>query len=230
MGAIREKGLLVSLTVDEPSGADDRRPPLVTRLSLVVQIGDSLFPGGRPMGSVRVSLLPGGQGPIYNLSGVPCFLDLEAGTYQLVVEGENYFPECLSVTLPLRNPRQPLLPVQLTPLPSYPFPPGTTLIRGIVQENADTPVAGAGVEVPGEGVRTQTTSRGEFAMAWPPLSSSRVIVERRDGVTRRYIRNDAGEKELRVEITHPDYQQEVVTVAELEEGTMLNLGYITVTR
>jgi len=100
----------------------------------------------------------------------------------------------------------------------------------MVQENPDTPVAGAGVEVPGDGVRTRTTSRGEFALAWPPLPSSRVIVERRDGVTRRYIQNDLGEKQLRVEITHPDYRQEVVTISELDEGTLLNLGYITVTR
>jgi hypothetical protein len=230
MGAIREKGLLVSLTVDEPSRAEDRRPPLVTRLSLVVHIGDSLFPAGRPMGPVRVSLLPGGQGPIYNLSGAPCFLDLPAGTYQLVVEGEHYFPESQSVTLPLGDPLHPLLEVQLMPLPSYPFPPGTTVVRGMVHEDPDTPVAGAGVEVPGEGVRTRTTNRGEFALAWPPLPPSRVIVERQDGVTRRYVQNDHGEKELRVEITHPDYRQEVVTITELEEGTMLNLGSITVTR
>ena len=228
MPAIREKGRLVSLTIDEPNRPVDRRPPLVTRLSLVARLTDALVEDGRPRETVRVRLNPPGRTPIYNLSGTPCFLDLPAGAYTLVIEGEHYFPESQPVTVPLPDPAQPVQTVTLRPLPSYPFPAGTTLIRGMVREAPDTLVLGAQVRVPASGPQTLTTDHGEFALAWPRLLANQVVTERQDGVKKRFVAGTGGVKQIQIEVTHPEYQTKTVTISELEEGTTVNLGIITV--
>ena len=40
----------------------------------------------------------------------------------------------------------------------------------------------------------------------------------------------SGGEEVQIEVTHPEYQTKTVTISELEEGTTVNLGIITVER
>jgi hypothetical protein len=125
------------------------------KLKLAVRVLDQ-FTGAPVPVPVRVSLsqkTPGGafveQIPVRNHTGDFCFEEIEDGNYFLKIEPdpvlEQYFlhPEpnqpwidgfLRDVVIP--HPGGPGIEVILTPRPGYPFPPGTTLARGQVVDNA----------------------------------------------------------------------------------------------
>jgi hypothetical protein len=131
---------------DEPRSHD---------LALAVTVRDE-FTEESVSTPVRVSLsfkTPGGALPeervLRNQSGDFCFEGQAPGTYDLVVEPDPvldyYFPHpeanqpwvegfSREVTIPF--PGGPGLLVTLAPKPGYPFPPGTTLARGRLIDNA----------------------------------------------------------------------------------------------
>ncbi len=88
--------------------------------------------------------------PVRNASGDYCFLDLPAGTYTVSVRFDAsapgyYFSKKATVTVPAGEPQEPVVTIQLTPTPSYPFPSCATLIRGKVTRGGTDPIAGAEV-------------------------------------------------------------------------------------
>lgn len=153
--------------------AGDSRP---RRLRLAVQPTDT-FTGQPVRVPLRVAIqeLPRLK-PTLNPSGFYCFHDFEAaagnpgtvpdGDYTLVVEPDPlradwYFLEpepggswtfafTRPVTLPLPDPRHPVLPLRLAPNPDYPFPGQATLIRGAVFREGNGP----GAALPGVTLRT----------------------------------------------------------------------------
>ncbi|MGE3539958.1 MAG: hypothetical protein AB7N91_21300 [Candidatus Tectimicrobiota bacterium] len=218
------------LGVDEPDRLSERRPPLLVRLALVVRLSDPLTEAGRPQGAVWIRLDPGGRAPVYNLSGEACFLDLPAGAYTLQLSGTYYRRLVQPVTVPLLDPQQPVQTVVLQPLPWYPFPAGSTVLRGLVREVPDVPVAEAQVRLRTTGSEAWTTERGEFVLCWPPLAAEQVLTERTNGTVRRLLRDETGGTQHQIDITHPTYQRRSLTVPAIVEGTMTNLGVITVSR
>jgi hypothetical protein len=117
-------------------------------LSLAVPVIDT-FTGETAGVLLRVRLKERKQArTIVNNSGIFCFEDVPAGNYTIVAEPDRvsadwYFLAPLAaqpwpsnfeqpVTIPVAGPGAPVVTVSLTPNPSYPFPPGTTLVRGQV--------------------------------------------------------------------------------------------------
>jgi hypothetical protein len=176
---------------------------------------------------VDLRLDPGGRRPVINLSGDRCWLDLAPGAYVLRASPEDGLPISQAVTLPMPDPRSPLLTVAFRPGPSYPFAAGVTMLRGVVQTPDRKPAAGAAVEVLGGGPSSRTAESGEFVLAWPPLRSDQVLTERRNGTTSRYVRGDQGAKRVRVRIVHPSYRAAQEAVPELAEGTIRSMGVLT---
>jgi hypothetical protein len=237
MPIVCHKRPLLSLTVDEASRTGPPSP-LLTRLSLVVHLSDPWLPAGGTLGAVWVQLAPlahdgtaqVGLAPIYNLSGIACFLDLRPGSYTLTVEGEHYFPTSQLISVPHPDPTRPVQDVALQPTPSYPFPMGAMRVRAVVWEDGATPVGGATVTVLDRGPQTQTTARGEFALAWPVLSDDQVIPAPRGDVIKRFVRGNGGGKTIRIALTHPAVQTKIIEVLEVEEGTTRTEPPITVAR
>src|SRR6266571_1318837 len=63
----------------------------------------------------------------------------------------------------------------LQPRPSYPFPPGATLIRGLVRDAVDNPVADAHVEIVGRNIANYSMQNGEFVLPLGALREQDVI-------------------------------------------------------
>jgi hypothetical protein len=58
----------------------------------------------------------------------------------------------------------------LKPSPAYPFPPGATLVRGVVKDKDGAPVRGARVSVDAQAVvETATDAKGEFVLFFKKL-------------------------------------------------------------
>jgi hypothetical protein len=171
---------------------------LVRRLSLAISLTDD-FTGAAPDGTFQILLRERraeqrrGQEPIRNNSGFFCFLDVPDGNYTILLEPGSearvfYLrPEAgnawsadftRTVALPRPNPLAPVVPLTLTPNPSYRFPANATLVRGRASRAAG-PVAGAVVRAsyeratpttvdPGAtatvNVESQTDSRGYYVL------------------------------------------------------------------
>jgi len=158
--------------VDVTRWALDRR--IVTEVSFALNLIDS-FSRKRPVGEVTVSVMDRDAKIVKNPSGYYVFLETTGNQYTVDVVSEFYVKEVVPVdiaALKLSNPKSPVKKVELNPLPSYPFPPGTTLIRGMVHDGAGNPVPGAGVEIAAKSMSTKTTERGEFVFYFKELTET----------------------------------------------------------
>jgi hypothetical protein len=156
---------------------------ITTRLSLAVSLVDD-YTGKQPIGGVKVFLKEKEEDlkekeikSVKNRSGYYLFLDLPEEEYRVQVEAEHYFEEDIPVKLSDLDPLNPVVQIKLKPRPSYPFPSGTTLIRGMVSDTDKNPVAGAKVEVPEKNVINITTEKGEFVLYFKGLTDDNIKKE-----------------------------------------------------
>lgn len=185
---------------------------LVTRVSLAVALVDS-YTNEQPVGRVRVLLKELSRKGILNPSGYFLFLNVPDGIYTLRVESEHYLDEELFLSLPSSPPGNPLVNIFLQPQPSYPFPPGATLIRGLVRDAVDNPIAGAGVEIVGKNIENRSVENGEFVLYFGALKETDII-----RVNKKTFVKGNGDQTITVRANHPSYGT-VTTLTEVQEGT-----------
>lgn len=75
------------------------------------------------------------------------------------------YPDSASIRIP--SPENFIIRVGLKPCPLYPFPSGTTLLRGTVKNTQGKPVAQADVELVGSTLNSKTTEDGDFVLYFP---------------------------------------------------------------
>jgi len=135
---------------------------ITTRLSFALWIIDR-YTGDRVIGAVKASIKEISISARKNPGGYFLFTDIAEGNYTTLIEGGFYFPVEQTVNTSSLDPKNPVVPIQLEPRPSYPFPGNATLIRGLIQ-SAEGPVTGASVKVQGKPIETKTDERGEFVL------------------------------------------------------------------
>lgn len=152
----------------------------VTTLSLAVVLEDG-FTNKSPVRGPEVRLESVDVEPVTTPSGYQVFLDLPADPVTVVVDGGNRFlderREAVDV-IDLSDPNVDVdpadpesLPVEtvvLRPAPSYRFPRGATVVRGVVRSASDEPVSDATVSIDGLDPTVETTTRGEFVLFADP--------------------------------------------------------------
>jgi len=100
--------------------------------------------------------------------------------------------------------------ITLKPKPSYPFPPGVTLVRGKVYDSAGEAVSGAKVRVKEKGIENETTEKGEFVLFFRPFTEDEII--RVDG--KKFVKGN-GDKTLHLEVEYEGVEPKEL---EAEEG------------
>lgn len=118
----------------------------VSRLSFAVRLVDDFAPEREPPAGVAVTLTGGGTQGIRNPGGWHLFMDLPPGTYRVSARSELYLAEEKEIDTALLDPGLPVVELLLKPSAAYPFPPGTTLVRGVVRNEAGQDVPDARVE------------------------------------------------------------------------------------
>jgi hypothetical protein len=143
---------------------------IITRLSLALSLKDDFTKREEVLGSVKVTLPQPKLKATENPSGYHNFLDLANGTHSVRIESDYYLEEEIDLTVPSVPPQV----ILLKPSPLYPFPHGTTLIRGGVRDSVGNPVPEA--EIKGDGLITRTTSKGEFVLYFQAAEPERTIL------------------------------------------------------
>lgn len=117
---------------------------LHTRVSLIVQLRDAAA-GGPPVGPVPAVRLAGvPKQPYAKPDGSFVFSDLNPGDYRLEIDSFYYFRIDQAVSVAAGQIHV-VVPIVLTPLPSYPFRAGDTLLRMIIKDASGRPSEGASV-------------------------------------------------------------------------------------
>lgn len=137
---------------------------IISKLSIAVCLVDDFRPDGEVLGKVRVIIPELKLGAIKNPSGYYIFINIPDGSYTLQIKPEYYIDkEIPDVRLPSSdNPTE----VKLIPSTLYPFPSGTTLLRGVVKDTGCNPVSDAEIVVASV-ESTRTSERGEFVIYFP---------------------------------------------------------------
>jgi len=188
-----------------------------TELAFAVRLVDD-FSNREPIGGVDVSLKDRKKKPVKNISSYYLFLDLPDDSYTVQVRSDYYFDEELDSTAEL-DAKNPVVNITLKPKPSYPFPPGATLIRGKVYASGGEAVSGAKVRVKEKGVENKTTEKGEFVLYFGPLIEDEIIEV--DG--KRFVKGDDDK------IIHLEVEYEGVTKTmglEVGEGKTISVTSI----
>jgi hypothetical protein len=156
-------------------------------LGLIVDIKDH-FTGSKPVSDIQIVLENHTVKTVKNLSGYYLFFKVPVGTFHIRFESEYYFTfeENVTIPAPVAGTEHPVKTVTLQPKPCYPFPSGTTLIRGMVTDAQGNYLAGASIE--GAKVSAVTTSRGEFACYYKGLTEEDVVLKN----GKRYLKGVEG--------------------------------------
>jgi hypothetical protein len=195
----------------------------VIHVSLAVVLVDSST-NAQATGRVRVLLQELSQEGRVNPSGYFLFLNIRDGLYTVRVESEHYLDEEVMVSVPASPPEYPVVTIFLHPRPSYPFAPGATLIRGLVRDAVDRPVADARVDIVGRNIANHSVQNGEFVLSFGALREQDVIRVNR----KTFVKGNGDQHELTspptpptlitVRATHPSHGT-VTTTTEVQEGT-----------
>jgi len=183
---------------------------IATSVSLAV-ISIDEYTGKQPIGYVNVFIKSQNLKAIENRSGHYIFLNLANGEYAVRIESEYYFDEETNVKISDLDPLNPVVSIKLKPMPFYPFPPGTTLIRGMVQDSGGNSAAEAKVEVIGKEVNNKTTNRGDFVLYYKVLTEDDIIIED----NKRFVKGN-GDKTVHLKATH-DSRTKTADLEEVEE-------------
>jgi len=160
-----------------------------TKLSLAILLEDD-YTGANPIGNVYVSLEGRKEKSIKNLSSYYLFLDLPLDSPEtkptIQIRSDYYFNKDLKTKIgqgviiiennppEVIDPENPVKRVKLKPKPSYPFPVGATLIRGMIYDSSGKTVPSAKINVMGTNmdINNMTSEEGEFVLYFRHLKEA----------------------------------------------------------
>ena len=119
---------------------------IITKLSIVIGLIDD-FTIREPLGDIHVSIKGIQENLKRNHSGYYYYTDLkkEIGHVKVIVETDYYWNQAMNLDLSTTDSDEPIM-ITLKPNSAYPFPIGTTLIRGGVKDTAGQPMSGVKVK------------------------------------------------------------------------------------
>jgi len=190
-----------------------------TRVSLVLNVIDQ-FTGDRAFGQIAVSVKNKNPRIVKNLSGYYVFLNMDPGIYELRVKSRYYFTKFFSVDLTSLDPKQPVVTIVLVPCPAYPFPPGTTLIRGHVTGTGGEMLPGVTVYLAGKiKDARQTDKQGEFVLYFKNLTQDDI-----KRINDKYYIKGAGPNETRLFVkAESGLASGRAVIEQLREGTAFSI-------
>jgi hypothetical protein len=194
---------------------------LVTRVALAIELVDDLT--NREAHGSLVVRGSGNRLGVLNRSGYFLFFDVPAGTLHVSTQAEQYLPDEVDVALPRPAPLNPVVQRVLLPNQRYPFPPGTTTVRGLVTNPAGNPVQGA--TIAGVGRATRTDAGGHFVAYFRALDEDDVTVV----AGRRLVKAGDGTTTFQLTVTHPSFQTANVAVIDIEEGRDRSIPPVSLT-
>lgn len=191
------------------------------RLSLAVYLRDR-FSRGEPVGNAEVQIPELKKRSILNPSAYHLFFNLPAGDYHLQVKSDNYFDRAVGpVSIGQQGLDEPVV-IDLLPQPHYSFPPGETLVRGMLRDPNQNPISNACLSWKGKEVEGLTTNKGEFVIFFLSLTEEDIILDPASG--KKYVRGDQ-ERTLKINVEHNN-EAKILNLVDVEVGLTTSVNLI----
>jgi hypothetical protein len=173
-----------------------------TKLSLAILPYDE-FTGEITARKLAVSIKGIKNKAILNNSGYYLFFDIEndinaadENGLMIVVDSEDFFPFEKPINLKemmendINFQRNPVVEVRLIPNAVYPFPPGTTLVRGLVLDlESKKPIPDAEAHIEDRDLASTTDENGEFLFYFVDLKANDIMQKQVQGQgSKKFIR------------------------------------------
>lgn len=131
------------------------------KLSAVVQLIDSVTQLPLTGDGAHFLLEQTPYRPLSKPQAFYAFSNLDDGAYELTVHHSQFFSQKILLTVPMQMPlADGIVPCYLQPSPLYPYPEGTTLIRGrVLQSGMAQPLAEVVIDAGYQNWRAQPKSR-----------------------------------------------------------------------
>jgi hypothetical protein len=111
---------------------------------------------------------------------------MAAGNYTIGVGSDWYFPIERAVNTSALAPSNPVVEIEITPKPSYPFPVHATLVSGLVMGTSN-PVVNAEVEVIDKTIKTITDENGEFVLYFKGIKNEVINIKINKGADTKIV-------------------------------------------
>ncbi len=183
--------------------------------SFAVWLQDDLSGQASLVDTTQITIKENGRWALRNPSGYYVFTQMPETTVTVRVETKYYVLREVSVNIPALNARNPVVAVTMKPNSLYPFPTGTTLVRGIVVDAGAHPLSGATVSVAGSAVTNTSEADGRFVLYWGPLLEDDISM-----VSNQRLLSVGGTTVIQLNVSHPPYLPETVTLGTLVEGDL----------
>jgi hypothetical protein len=96
----------------------------------------------------------------------------------------------------------------------YPFPAGSTLVRGkVIADGSGEPVPGVTINIVEKPIETFSDAGGRFVIYFGPLAEDDIDVQD----SHRYVLSNGG-VDFTLQLTHADYATKTVPIGTIEEG------------
>jgi hypothetical protein len=193
--------------------------------SLVIILIDN-FTKKYPLGKVYVTMSGQTYKALKNPSGNYLFLNIPIKTYTPQIKSDFYIDQQhLVQLLPItkdNTEQEKTAPIVkqiiLEPKPNYPFPNGTTLIRGIVTNQEGKAVPNAKVTVAEKSMTISTTEKGEYVFYFKKLTSNDITIKKDNKRFLKPQKTRANTTVFTIE-AKLDNKKINATINGLEEGT-----------
>lgn len=147
-----------------------------TKLSLAVLPRDAFSPGEKLKGEFSLRVHNSPKAPLRHPMGYFLFMDLPDGPYTIQAQGSYYFPKTIpNITVP--DPLKPVVAFEIEPNPSYPFPEGTTLLKGIIMDAGQVPLPDVTILIKESDRTTVTNVNGAFVFYFKNMTSPEMEVK-----------------------------------------------------
>ena len=187
----------------------------LSRVSLAVRLLDDFSARPSLIGATQVFITGSGRTAAPKSGGYYVFMDLTDTNVTIRIENTHYFPAEVAVSIPALDSRNPVIARTMKPGGLYPFPAGTTLVRGVILDPADQPVQGAHVSVTGTAIANDSGDDGRFVIYWGPLDEDDISV-----VNHRRLVKVGNSTTINLSVGHPSFQPADVSIGTVVEAEL----------
>ena len=145
-------------------------------LSLAVILKDDLTPDKSVKGEVFLMATGIKKQPIRHKTGYFLFMDLPKREYQLTAGGRFYKLENYPINMDSINPKEPFVEVFLKQKSIYPFPQGSTVIKGSIINSENKLISDASIKIKETDTETISENDGGFFFYFDTVDEDKNIV------------------------------------------------------
>ncbi|MBU0702112.1 hypothetical protein KKE26_12620 [bacterium] len=146
-----------------------------SKLTMAIMLKDDLTPEKQVIGDVFLKTPGTKKFPIRHATGYFLLLDIPEGKCSIIAGGRFYKEQDFIVDTKSLDPKQPVTDLVLKPKANYPFPAGTTILKGKIVDNDSNPIFGVLIKIKNMVETATSEDDGSFLIYFGTITNDKKI-------------------------------------------------------